>query len=116
MQISLDSVTLSPSPCLIDNITFHMFKFVSVLKFSEVYFNSAMQKVFDVVLNNDHSIVSDLDIFAMVGHGVAHDEIIPFSISDGMLRVQVSRAKVWWVIYVHPTPDLLHPHLAKIRV
>ena len=45
--------------------------------------------MFDVVLNNDHSIVSDLDIFAMVGHGVAYDEVVPFSISDGMLRVQV---------------------------
>jgi len=63
-------------------------QYVIVLKFSEVYFNAAGQKVFDVVLNNDHSIVSDLDIFAMVGHGVAYDEVVPFSISDGMLRVQ----------------------------
>ena len=61
----------------------------SVLKFSEVYFNAPGQKVFDVVLNNDHSIVSDLDIYSMVGHGVAHDEVIPFTISDGMLKVQV---------------------------
>jgi hypothetical protein len=62
--------------------------YVIVLKFSEVYFNAAGQKVFDVVLNNDHSIVSDLDIYAMVGHGVAYDEVVPFSINDGMLRVQ----------------------------
>lgn len=61
-----------------------------VLKFSEVYFSNAGAKVFDVVLNNDHSIVSDLDIYAMVGKGVAYDEVIPFSITDGMLRVQVS--------------------------
>ena len=61
----------------------------TVLKFSEVYFNAAGQKVFDVVLNNDHSIVSDLDIYAMVGHGVAYDEVIPFTIADGMLKVQV---------------------------
>ena len=63
---------------------------VAVLKFSEVYFGNAGAKVFDVVLNNDHSIVSDLDIYAMVGKGVAYDEVIPFSISEGMLRVQVS--------------------------
>merc|ERR1712212_587100 len=59
-----------------------------VLKFSEVYFGNAGAKVFDVVLNNDHSIVSDLDIYAMVGKGVAYAEVIPFSISEGMLRVQ----------------------------
>ena len=64
----------------------------SVLKFSEVYFNAPGQKVFDVVLNNDHSIVSDLDIYSRVGHGVAHDEVIPFTIGDGMLKVQVRNA------------------------
>jgi len=63
-------------------------QYVIVLKFSEVYFGNAGAKVFDVVLNNDHSIVSDLDIYAMVGKGVAYDEVIPFSISEGMLRVQ----------------------------
>ena len=64
--------------------------FHAVLKFSEVYFNAPGQKVFDVVLNNDHSIVSDLDIYSNVGHGVAHDEMIPFTIADGMLKVQVN--------------------------
>jgi len=63
-------------------------QYVIVLKFSEVYFNAPGQKVFDVVLNNDHSIVSDLDIYSNVGHGVAHDEMIPFTIADGMLKVQ----------------------------
>ena len=63
-------------------------QYVIVLIFSEVYFNAARQKIFDVVLNNDHSIVSDLDIYAMVGHGVAYDEVIPFTIADGMLKVQ----------------------------
>jgi len=62
--------------------------YVLVLKFSEVYFNAPSQKVFDVVLNVDHSVVSDLDIYAMVGHGVAYDEIVPFTIQDGTLRVQ----------------------------
>nr|CAI5825916.1 unnamed protein product [Callosobruchus analis] len=57
--------------------------YVLVLKFCEVYFNAPDQKVFDVVLNGEHTIVSDLDIFEKVGRGVAHDEYIPFKISKG---------------------------------
>lgn len=57
--------------------------YVLVLKFCEVYFNAPDQKVFDVVLNGDHTIVTDLDIFEKVGKGVAHDEYIPFKISKG---------------------------------
>ena len=67
---------------------------LAVLKFSEVYFNAIGQKVFDVTLNNDHSIVSDLDIYSHVGHGAAYDEVIPFTIADNVLRVQVSRGVV----------------------
>lgn len=39
--------------------------------------------MFDVVLNMN-SIISDLDIYEKVGHGVAYDEIVPFQISSGM--------------------------------
>ncbi|KAK9711346.1 Malectin domain [Popillia japonica] len=60
-------------------------EYVLVLKFCEVYFNAPDQKVFDVVLNGDHTIVSDLDIFDKVGRGVAHDEYIPFKITKGKL-------------------------------
>ncbi|CAH4029652.1 malectin-A [Pieris brassicae] len=59
--------------------------YVLVLKFSEVYFNAPNMKVFDVVLNGDHTIVADLDIFDRVGRGVAHDEYIPYSIKNGKL-------------------------------
>lgn len=59
--------------------------YVLVLKFSEVYFNAPNMKVFDVVLNGDHTIVADLDIFDKVGRGVAHDEYIPYSIKNGKL-------------------------------
>lgn len=59
--------------------------YVLVLKFSEVYFNAPNQKVFDVVLNGDHTIVADLDIFDKVGRGVAHDEFISFRIQKGKL-------------------------------
>lgn len=57
--------------------------YVLVLKFSEVYFNEPDQKVFDVTLNHEHTVVSDLDIFDKVGRGIAHDEYIPFRISNG---------------------------------
>ena len=39
-------------------------------------------QVFDVVLNGDLTIASDLDIFDRVGRGVAHDEYIEFEVKD----------------------------------
>lgn len=65
-----------------------------VLKFSEVYFNNIDMKVFDVVLNSAHTIVSKLDIFKHVGKGVAHDEIIYFTVSRGILRYEREESKV----------------------
>jgi hypothetical protein len=38
-----------------------------------------------VVLNGDHTIVPDLDIYDRVGNGIAHDEYIPFSVVKGRL-------------------------------
>ena len=61
--------------------------FVLVMKFSEVYFTASRQKVFNVVLNDHHLIVRELDIFERVGLGRAHDEIIPFTIRNGKLVV-----------------------------
>jgi len=43
-------------------------------------------QVFDVVLNGQITVVDGLDIFAKVGRGVAHDEIIPFSIRNSQLQ------------------------------
>nr|XP_002127786.1 malectin-A [Ciona intestinalis] len=60
--------------------------YVLVLKFAEVYFYGPNLKVFNVQLN-DHSIVQDLDIFNLVGHSTAYDEIIPLSIKKGKLSV-----------------------------
>ncbi|KAL3268077.1 hypothetical protein HHI36_007206 [Cryptolaemus montrouzieri] len=60
-------------------------EYVLVLKFCEVYFNAPNQKVFDVILNGEHTVVADLDIFEKVGRGFAHDEYIPFKISAGRL-------------------------------
>ena len=60
-------------------------EYVLVLKFSEVYFNAPNMKVFDIVLNGDHTVVQDMDIFHNVGKGVAHDEHVYFTISRGRL-------------------------------
>jgi len=60
-------------------------EYVMVLKFCEVYFNSPNMKVFDIVLNGDHTIVTDLDIYDRVGRGVAHDEYVSFSVQSGRL-------------------------------
>lgn len=32
-------------------------------------------------------MVQDLDIFAVAGLGIAHDELVPFSVRKGALRV-----------------------------
>ncbi|XP_034951825.1 malectin-A [Chelonus insularis] len=60
-------------------------EYVMILKFCEVYFNSPNMKVFDVVLNGDHTVVTDLDIFEKVTRGVAHDEYVPFKVQKGKL-------------------------------
>ncbi|CAG5117059.1 unnamed protein product [Candidula unifasciata] len=69
-------------------------EYVIVLKFSEVWFAAPNQKVFDVVLNGEHTIVSELDIYAKVGRGVAHDEMIPFTIRGGKLRVNGESSQI----------------------
>ncbi|XP_045603384.1 malectin-A [Procambarus clarkii] len=61
--------------------------YVLVLKFSEVYFNAPDQKVFDVVMNSDMTVVPALDIFGRVGRGVAHDEYVPFTVLSNTLIV-----------------------------
>ncbi|XP_053693789.1 malectin-A [Sabethes cyaneus] len=60
-------------------------EYVLILKFCEVYFNAANMKVFDVLLNNRHMVITDLDIFSLVGKGTAHDEYVYFTVSRGKL-------------------------------
>lgn len=62
-------------------------EYVLILKFSEVYFTFVGGKVFDVMLNHQHPVVHDLDIFAKVGKAVAHDEVVSFSVENGQLTV-----------------------------
>ena len=53
----------------------------------ELKCNIFSSKVFSVQLNEQHLVVDNLDIFAAVGLGVAHDEVVPFSVKNGHLHV-----------------------------
>jgi len=68
--------------------------YLLVLKMSEVYFNAPNMKVFDVVLNGDLTVVSDLDIYEKVGRGVAHDEYIEFSIEGNRILYQGEESEI----------------------
>jgi len=68
--------------------------YLLVLKMSEVYFNAPNMKVFDIVLNGDLTVVSDLDIFEKVGRGVAHDEYVEFSVEDNRIIYQGEESEI----------------------
>lgn len=69
-------------------------EYVLILKFCEVYFNAPNMKVFDVVMNGDHTVLADLDIFQAVGRGSAHDEYIYFSVSRGRLFYKEEESEI----------------------
>lgn len=69
-------------------------EYVIVLKFCEVYFNAPNMKVFDVMLNGEHTVISDLDIFQQVGRGVAHDEYVYFSVSRDRLYYKEDESEI----------------------
>ena len=61
--------------------------------------NFLIFKVFDVVLNGDLTIASDLDVFERVGRGVAHDEYIEFEVKSGKIlfegdETEITRGKM----------------------
>lgn len=51
--------------------------------------------------------MDSLDIFSRVGRGVAHDEIIPFSIKNGVLSVGVEMSDF--------TPGRLRVDFVKVK-
>uniref|UniRef100_A0A182NEB9 Malectin domain-containing protein n=1 Tax=Anopheles dirus TaxID=7168 RepID=A0A182NEB9_9DIPT len=68
-------------------------QYVLILKFCEVYFNGPNMKVFDVLLDR-HTVVSDMDIYALVGKGTAHDEYVFFSVSRGRLYFKEKSSEI----------------------
>jgi len=59
-------------------------KYVLILKFSEVYFTSPDEKVFDVALGKK-IIIKNLDIFYTVGKASAHDEYAEIELKDNKI-------------------------------
>jgi len=51
-------------------------------------------QVFDVVLNGDLTIASDLDIFERVGRGVAFDEYVEFEVKDGKILYEGDESEI----------------------
>jgi len=104
--------------------------YVLWLKFSEVWFNAPRMKVFDVALN-DIVVVKDLDIYAIVGRGVAHDEKVPFQVRqkkiviDGksypfnaeirvdFVKTELDNPKINGILVVKGTPDQI-PELPPV--
>ena len=66
--------------------------YVLIFKFSEVYFNSIGEKVFDVKIG-DEIIINDLDIYSKVGKNTAYDEFIPINIKNDNLYIDGKKIK-----------------------
>lgn len=65
-------------------------KYIIILKFSEVYFSAADDKVFDIALGKK-IVVKDMDVFEKVGKAKAHDEYIQIEFKDdGYIYYKVS--------------------------
>jgi hypothetical protein len=65
-------------------------KYILILKFSEVYFSAANEKVFDVALGRK-AVIRGLDVFAAVGKAAAHDEFVEFELKDD--KIYFNRAE-----------------------
>ena len=55
-----------------------------ILKFSEVYFTRANEKVFDIALGKK-TVVKNLDIYEKVGKGNAYDEYVEFTLKNNKI-------------------------------
>ena len=67
-------------------------KYVLVLKFSEVYFNNAGEKVFNVGLGKE-KVIKNLDVFDRVGKAFALDEYIEFEIRENRVYYKKRECK-----------------------
>ena len=67
-------------------------KYVLILKFSEVYFNSKGEKIFDFKIGR-LTVLQDIDIYAKVGKNKAYDEFIEFEIKNNKIFVEGKEAK-----------------------
>ncbi len=79
------------------NIPLNNGNYTVTLKFAEIYWNGAGQRIFNVSMQGT-PVISNLDIYAQVGKDAAYDVTIPVSVTNGMLNIAftsvVDNAKV----------------------
>ena len=61
-----------------------------VLKFAEIYFEAAGERVFDVWMEGQ-KVIANLDIYSQVGKNRAYDVVLPVGVVDGVLNIQFSK-------------------------
>ncbi len=61
-----------------------------VLKFAEIYYEAAGERVFDVWME-DQKVISNLDIYSQVGKNRAYDVVLPVRVVDGVLNFSSAR-------------------------
>ncbi len=70
--------------------------YVVTLHLAEIYWTGTQKRIFDVLIE-DLEVVTDLDLYATVGHDAAYDVDIPVTVADGVLeivfRTDVNNAK-----------------------
>jgi hypothetical protein len=59
------------------------------LRFAEIYWNAAGQRIFNVSMQGTQ-VISNLDLFALVGENAAYDATIPVSVTNGILNIKFS--------------------------
>lgn len=65
-------------------------KYVLILKFSEVYFNSPSEKIFDVAIGKEN-VVRHLDVYSKVGKATAYDEFVEFELRNHKVYINVKK-------------------------
>ncbi len=56
------------------------------LKFAEIYWSQAGKRVFNVSMQGAQ-VISNLDIYALVGRNAAYDVTLPVSVTNGALSI-----------------------------
>lgn len=62
------------------------------LKFAEIYFKAAKQRVFNVAINGKQ-VVSNLDLYKLVGYGVPYDLSFPVTVTNNSITISFTSIK-----------------------
>ncbi len=85
------------------------------LKFAEIYWNAAGERIFNVSMQGTQ-VISNLDIYAQVCQNAPYDVSVPVSVTNGMLNIDftsvVDTAQVSAIV-VTPAP-LVRQHIPRI--